>query len=64
TSASPWRLGPDQAALAGEWLRGWVRAAVEQEPGLAAEAPDYVRRKLEHGPHVVVHHTDLLALPR
>ncbi|MFE9746350.1 class I SAM-dependent methyltransferase [Saccharothrix saharensis] len=64
TSPSPWRLGPEQAALAGEWLRGWVAAAVEQEPGLAAEAPAYVRRKLDHGPHVVVGHTDLLAVPR
>ncbi|MCE6993338.1 class I SAM-dependent methyltransferase [Saccharothrix sp. S26] len=64
TSPSPWRLGADQAALAGEWLRGWVAAAVEQEPGLAAEAPDYLRRKLENGPRVVVHHTDLLAVPR
>ncbi|PSL56949.1 methyltransferase family protein [Saccharothrix carnea] len=64
TSPSPWRLGPEQAALAGEWLRGWVEAAVEQEPRLAAEAPGYLRRKLEHGPGVVVHHTDLLAVPR
>lgn len=63
TRPSPWRLGPDQAALAAEWLRGWVGAAVEQEPGLAAEAPAYLRRKLESGPRVVVHHTDLLALP-
>ena len=64
TSPSPWRLGPEQAALAGEWLRGWVAAAVEQEPGLAPEAPAYVRRKLDHGPHVVVGHADLLAVPR
>jgi hypothetical protein len=64
TSPSPWRLGPDQAALAGEWLRGWVDAAVEQEPGLAAEAPAYLRRKLDNGPRVVVHHVDLLAVPR
>ncbi|ONI85460.1 SAM-dependent methyltransferase [Saccharothrix sp. ALI-22-I] len=64
TSPSPWRLGPDQAALAGEWLRGWVAAAVEQEPRLAAEAPAYLRRKLDNGPRVVVHHTDLLAVPR
>ncbi|WP_447005946.1 class I SAM-dependent methyltransferase [Saccharothrix isguenensis] len=63
TSPSPWRLGPDQCALAAEWLRGWVDAAVEQEPALAAEAPEYVRRKLDNGPHVVVHHTDLLAIP-
>jgi len=64
TRPSPWRLGPDQAALAAEWLRGWVGAAVEQEPGLAAEAPEYLRRRLDEGLTAVVHHTDLLALPR
>ncbi|MFD9733093.1 class I SAM-dependent methyltransferase [Umezawaea sp. NPDC059074] len=63
TRPSPWRLGPDQAALTAEWLRGWVGAAVEQEPGLAAEAPEYLRRRLD-GVTAVVHHTDLLALPR
>jgi Methyltransferase domain len=30
TAPSPWRLGPDQAALAGEWFTGWVDAACEQ----------------------------------
>ena len=64
TRPSPWRLGPDQAPLAAEWLRGWVGAAVEQEPGLAAEAPEYLRRRLDEGLTAVVHHTDLLALPR
>ena len=64
TRPSPWRLGPDQALLAAEWLRGWVGAAVEQEPGLAAEAPEYLRRRLDEGLTAVVHHTDLLALPR
>ncbi|MDQ2587332.1 class I SAM-dependent methyltransferase [Saccharothrix yanglingensis] len=62
TSPSPWRLGPERAALAREWLRGWVGAAVEQEPGLADEAPDYLRRKAAD-PRVVVHHADLLAVP-
>ncbi|MFD8498546.1 class I SAM-dependent methyltransferase [Amycolatopsis sp. NPDC059657] len=64
TRPSPWRLGGDQKALAAEWLRGWVGAAVEHEPGLAAEAPAYLRRRLADGPHVVVGHTDLLAIPR
>ena len=64
TRPSPWRLGSDQASLAAEWLRGWVDAAVEQEPELATEAPAYLRRKLAVEPRVVVHHTDLLALPR
>ncbi|MBB5953598.1 hypothetical protein FHS29_000168 [Saccharothrix tamanrassetensis] len=63
TLPSPWRLGPGQAALTAEWLRGWVGAAVEQEPGLAGEAAAYLERRLSDGPHVVVHHTDLLAVP-
>jgi hypothetical protein len=62
TRPSPWRLGPDQSALAAEWLRGWVGAACEQAPDLAAEAPGYLRRRAE-GVHVVLHHTDVLALP-
>ncbi|MBC6451203.1 class I SAM-dependent methyltransferase [Actinokineospora xionganensis] len=64
TRPSPWRLGPDQAALAGEWLRGWVGAACEQRPALAAAAPAYLRRRLTGGMRVVVEHVDLLALPR
>ncbi|TWP49281.1 class I SAM-dependent methyltransferase [Lentzea tibetensis] len=64
TRPSPWRLGPDQAALTAEWLRGWVNAAVEQEPGLAAEAPAYLERRLSGELRAVVHHTDLLAIPR
>ena len=35
---SPWRLGAAEAALAAEWLTGWVGAACEQEAGLAADA--------------------------
>ncbi|QFZ16998.1 class I SAM-dependent methyltransferase [Saccharothrix syringae] len=63
TSPSPWRLGPERRGLAAEWLRGWVGAAVEQEPDLADVAPDYLRRRLAGGPEVVVHHEDLLAVP-
>ena len=33
---SPWRLGPAQADLAAEWFTGWVGAAREQQPELAA----------------------------
>lgn len=61
--SSAWRLGPELPELTAEWLHGWVGAAVEQEPGLAAEAPAYVRRRSEQRPRVLVHHTDLLALP-
>ncbi|WP_431965872.1 SAM-dependent methyltransferase [Actinacidiphila sp. bgisy160] len=67
TRASPWRLGADQAALTAEWLRGWVGAAVEQEPALAAPARAYLHRRLEDCAAgrltAVVGHGDLLALP-
>ncbi|MFF0889747.1 SAM-dependent methyltransferase [Streptomyces sp. NPDC003456] len=63
---SPWRLGPEQAALTEQWLRGWVGAAVEERPGLKAEADAYLADRLEACAagelSVTVHHTDLLAL--
>lgn len=64
THPSPWRLGPEQAVLVGEWLRGWVDAACEQRPELAEVAPPYLRRRLAGAVRVVVHHVDVLALSR
>jgi len=65
TRPSPWRLGPDQADLAAEWLRGWVGAACEQRPELAGRVGPYARRRLAAAAAgrlgVVVQHTDLLA---
>ncbi|MFK4122107.1 trans-aconitate methyltransferase [Streptomyces longwoodensis] len=65
---SPWRLGPAEAALTAQWLRGWVGAAVEQRPELAARAERYLAARLAACAagdlHVTVHHSDLLALPR
>jgi hypothetical protein len=64
---SPWRLDATRAELAAEWLGGWVAAACEQEPALAAQAGAYRDRRLaqvaagELG--VVVDHADLLVLP-
>jgi hypothetical protein len=64
---SPWRLGPADAALIGEWLRGWVDAAVRQRPELVDAARSYLARRLEANAagelRVVVAHGDLLALP-
>ncbi|OXY90241.1 trans-aconitate methyltransferase [Streptomyces diastatochromogenes] len=66
--SSPWRLGPEEAALTAQWLRGWVGAAVEQRPELREPAERYLRERLaacEAGElRVVLHHSDLLALPR
>ncbi|MFG2786080.1 class I SAM-dependent methyltransferase [Streptomyces sp. NPDC048419] len=65
---SPWRLGPDEAALAAQWLRGWVGAAVEERPELKARAERYLRERLAACAagelRVTVHHSDLLALSR
>ncbi|GAA4318971.1 hypothetical protein GCM10023086_42650 [Streptomyces venetus] len=65
---SPWRLGPGQAALTEQWLRGWVGAAVEQRPDLRAAADAYLADRLAACAagelRVTVHHTDLLALVR
>ena len=64
---SPWRLAASRAALATEWFTGWLDAACEQDPALAAEAELYARRRLaaaRAGRLVVrVGHADLLALP-
>ncbi|MEV5872748.1 class I SAM-dependent methyltransferase [Streptomyces sp. NPDC052101] len=65
---SPWRLGPQQMALTEQWLRGWVGAAVEQRPELRDGAERYLRDRLAACAagelRVVVHHSDLLAVPR
>ena len=62
TAPSPWRLGPAEPALRDKWLRGWVAAACEQEPSLAAEADAYLGRRLpDRDLRAVVHHSDLLA---
>ena len=65
---TPWRLDAADAALVAEWFTGWVGAACEQRPELAAPAASYARRRLaEAGAgrlRVTVHHQDLLAIPR
>jgi len=67
TEPSPWRLGPGEAELIAEWLRGWVGAACEQRPELAAGGEAYLRRRLGECAagrlRVTVWHEDLLALP-
>ena len=64
---SPWRLGPGEAELARAWFTGWVAAACEQDPALAAEADAYTSRRLAQlaagGLAVTVDHSDLLVLP-
>jgi hypothetical protein len=60
-------VGAPHAALAAEWFKGWVAAAVAQRPGLAADMAGYARRRLAEAADgrlgVIVHHADLLALP-
>jgi trans-aconitate methyltransferase len=66
--SSPWRLAASQADLAAEWLAGWVGAAREQQPELAAELSGYERRRLAEATagrlSVSVDHADVLVLPR
>ena len=66
-AASPWRLGAAEADLAVEWFNGWILAACEQEPELAADAGLYRRRRLRAARAgrlaVSVGHADLLVLP-
>ncbi|AGZ42218.1 methyltransferase domain-containing protein [Actinoplanes friuliensis] len=60
---SPWRLGPGEAQLTAEWLRGWVGAAAEQRPDLRLDA--YLEGRIEAAEagrlQVTVGHQDLLA---
>jgi hypothetical protein len=64
---SPWQLGVPQAGLAEVWFTGWVHAACEQEPELAAEAEVYARRRLTQAGAgqlaITVDHADVLVLP-
>ena len=64
---SPWRLDATHADLMAAWLGGWVNAACEQEPALAAEAGAYRDRRLAQAAAgeltVTVDHADLLVLP-
>jgi hypothetical protein len=64
---SHWLLDASRADLAAEWFRGWVAAACEQEPALAAEAAAYRDRRLAQAAagelDVIVEHADLLVLP-
>jgi hypothetical protein len=64
---SPWRLDGTHADLVAQWLDGWVAAACEQKPALAAEAGAYRDRRLAQaaagGLAVTVDHADLLVLP-
>jgi hypothetical protein len=64
---SPWRLDGGHAGLTAAWLDGWVAAACEQEPALAAEAGAYRERRRAQAAAgalaVIVDHADLLVLP-
>lgn len=64
---TPWRLGRGDEVLIGEWLDGWIGAASEQDPSLAARAEEYRARRLDQASaghlRVVVPHEDVLAWP-
>lgn len=64
---SPWRLKASDATLAAEWFSGWVAAACEQRPELAAVAAPYRERRLAQAAdgrlRATVHHSDLWVVP-
>ena len=65
--SSPWHLGAGQAELLDRWFEGWLGAAYEQSPALAAESVGYAdRRRAEAargGLGVTVQHQDLWVRP-
>jgi hypothetical protein len=68
TRASPWRLGPSTRALTSAWFAGWLTAACQQNPRLAAEtgscyAPNRLADAAAGRLQVLVHHRDLLLRP-
>lgn len=56
---APWRLDTENGALAGEWLRGWTGAALEQRPDLRLD--DYREQRRSAGFVAKVGHADVLA---
>jgi SAM-dependent methyltransferase len=63
TAASPWRLGPDDAALLHPLAEGAARAAQETGRVAAAEAAAWIAARRAPGTGAVIGHRDLLALP-
>jgi hypothetical protein len=67
-STTVWRLDHRRPRLLREWFRGWVDAAVEQDPGLRAAATGYRQLResqIDRGELTAhVRHVDLLAWPR
>lgn len=62
TADSPWRLGPDQAALRAELARGLAAAAAETGQVSPAEATSWRDARL-NAVSCTVGHADLLAIP-
>jgi hypothetical protein len=64
---TPWRLDAGHPDLLDEWLRGRAAAAVEQEPGLAADAQRWLAERLAAVAAgrltAEIAHLDLLAVP-
>jgi hypothetical protein len=64
---SPWRLAATDSMLAAEWFSGWVAAACEHRPEIAAEAARYRERRLaqiaDGRLRATVHHSDLWVVP-
>ena len=62
---SPWELDAAAPQLIGEWLEGWLGAAVEERPALQEWAEEYQQTRLAQlaggALRVVVQHQDVFA---
>ncbi|MGX7707392.1 methyltransferase [Methylobacterium sp. Gmos1] len=63
TAASPWRLGPEAAALLHPLAEGAARAAEETGRVAAAQAAAWAAARRAPGTGAVIGHRDLLAVP-
>lgn len=67
-STTSWRLDQRQPRLLGEWLDGWIDAAVEQDRALRPEAGRYRRLRTTQQQNgeltALIRHVDMLAWPR
>ncbi|MCF4124263.1 methyltransferase domain-containing protein [Methylobacterium sp. SyP6R] len=63
TASSPWRLGPDEAALLHQLAEGTARAARETGQVAAADVASWSALRQRPGTGAVIGHRDLLAVP-
>ncbi len=63
TAASPWRLGPDEAALLHQLAEGTAQAARETGQVAASDVASWSALRQRPGTRALIGHRDLLAVP-